>query len=105
MFCHRFVCSRRRCRDGVHEKRLQGAKGGRGPQKTGEVNEEHAGILHADRLGVERLVLIELSIVLYARRRFIKIIYVPRRIYRFKVVSLTIIIYELRRVYCCTTAL
>lgn len=60
------MCFRRRCRDGVHEKRLQGAKGRRGPQKTGEVNEEHAGILHTDRFGVERFVSIELLIVVCA---------------------------------------
>lgn len=67
-----WVCFRRRCRDGVHEKRLQSAKGRPEPQKTGEVNEEHAGILHAHRFGVERFVSIELLIVFYARRYFIK---------------------------------
>jgi len=82
------VCFRRRCRDGVHEKRLQGAKGRREPQKTGEVNKKHAGILHADRFGVERFVSIEFT---YARRHIIKI-YVPRRIYRFKVVAMTIMV-------------
>jgi len=66
------LCFRRRCRDGVHEKRLQGVKRRRGPQKTGEVNEEHTGILHTDRFGVERFVSIELLIVLCALTFYIK---------------------------------
>jgi len=61
------VCFRRRCRDSVHEKRLQGAQGRRRPQKTGEVDEEHAWILHAYRFGVKRFVSIELLIVLCAQ--------------------------------------
>jgi len=47
------VCYRSWRRDGVHEKRLQVAEGRRRPQKAGEVDKKHAGVLHADRFGVE----------------------------------------------------
>lgn len=53
IFGHRRVCFRCRRRDGIHEKRFQDTKRRRGSQEAGEVDEEHAGILYADRFGVE----------------------------------------------------